>query len=52
VSAICPILSQCRFIIPQPYELPKSSHLRFAADQPNERWQPRSPTGRWPTAPR
>ena len=27
------------FVIPQPQKRPKSSYVRFEADQPNERWQ-------------
>ena len=33
------ILSQRGFVTPQPHKRPKSSYLRFAAEQPNERWQ-------------
>jgi transposase InsO family protein len=39
VSTIWRILSQRGFITPQPHKRPKSSYLRFAAEQPNERWQ-------------
>jgi hypothetical protein len=39
VSTIWRILSQRGFISPQPHKRPKSSYLRFAAEQPNERWQ-------------
>jgi transposase InsO family protein len=39
VSTIWRILSQRGFINPQPHKRPKSSYLRFAAEQPNERWQ-------------
>lgn len=31
--------SQRGFVTPQPHKRPKSSYLRFAAEQPNERWQ-------------
>ena len=34
------ILSARGFVTPQPHKRPKGSYLRFAADQPNERWQP------------
>ncbi|MDP9240664.1 MAG: IS481 family transposase [Actinomycetota bacterium] len=39
VSTIWRILSQRGFVIPQPHKRPKSSYCRFAAAQPNERWQ-------------
>jgi transposase InsO family protein len=39
VSTIWRILTARGFITPQPHKRPKSSYLRFAADQPNERWQ-------------
>jgi transposase InsO family protein len=39
VSTIWRILSQRGFVIPQPHKRPKTSYLRFAAEQPNERWQ-------------
>jgi transposase InsO family protein len=39
VSTIWRVLSQRGFITPQPHKRPKSSYLRFAAEQPNERWQ-------------
>ena len=32
-------LSQRGFVTPQPHKRPKGSYLRFAAEQPNERWQ-------------
>ena len=38
-STIWRILSQRGFVTPQPHKRPKSSYLRFAAEQPNERWQ-------------
>ena len=28
-----------RLVSPQPHQRPKSSYIRFAAEQPNERWQ-------------
>jgi transposase InsO family protein len=39
VSTIWRILSARGFVIPQPHKRPKSSYIRFAAEQPNERWQ-------------
>jgi transposase InsO family protein len=39
VSTIWRILRQRGFVTPQPHKRPKSSYLRFAAEQPNERWQ-------------
>jgi len=39
VSTIWRILSARGFITPQPHKRPKCSYLRFAAAQPNERWQ-------------
>jgi transposase InsO family protein len=39
VSTIWRILTQRGFITPQPHKRPKSSYIRFAAQQPNERWQ-------------
>jgi transposase InsO family protein len=39
VSTIWRILTARGFITPQPHKRPKSSYLRFAAEQPNERWQ-------------
>ncbi len=39
VSTIWRILSARGFVTPQPHKRPKSSYLRFAAAQPNERWQ-------------
>ena len=38
-STIWRILSRRGFIIPQPRKRPRSSYVRFEADQPNERWQ-------------
>jgi transposase InsO family protein len=38
-STIWRILSARGFVTPQPHKRPKSSYLRFAAEQPNERWQ-------------
>jgi transposase InsO family protein len=39
LSTIWRILSARGFVTPQPHKRPKSSYLRFAAEQPNERWQ-------------
>jgi transposase InsO family protein len=39
VSTIWRILSSRGFVTPQPHKRPKSSYIRFAAEQPNERWQ-------------
>jgi transposase InsO family protein len=39
VSTIWRILTRRGFVIPQPQKRPRSSWHRFAAEQPNERWQ-------------
>jgi transposase InsO family protein len=39
VSTIWRILTARGFVTPQPHKRPKSSYIRFAAEQPNERWQ-------------
>jgi transposase InsO family protein len=39
VSTIWRILGARGFVTPQPHKRPRSSYLRFAAEQPNERWQ-------------
>lgn len=39
VSTIWRILAARGFVVPQPHKRPRSSFLRFAAEQPNERWQ-------------
>jgi transposase InsO family protein len=39
VSTIWRILSARGFVTPQPHKRPKSSYIRFQAEQPNERWQ-------------
>lgn len=39
VSTIWRILTARGFVAAQPHKRPKSSYLRFAAEQPNERWQ-------------
>ena len=39
VSTIWRILSRRGFVTPQPQKRPRSSFIRFEADQPNERWQ-------------
>ena len=38
-STVWRILTARGFVTPQPHKRPKSSYLRFAAEQPNERWQ-------------
>ncbi len=38
-STIWRILSRRGFVTPQPQKRPRSSYVRFEADQPNERWQ-------------
>src|SRR4051794_17064713 len=39
VSTIWRILVERGFVTPQPHKRRKSSYIRFAAEQPNERWQ-------------
>jgi transposase InsO family protein len=39
ISTIWRILAARGFVTAQPHKRPKSSYLRFAAEQPNERWQ-------------
>jgi transposase InsO family protein len=39
VSTIWRILVRRGFVVPQPHKRPRSSWRRFAAEQPNERWQ-------------
>lgn len=39
VSTIWRVLSRRGFVVPQPHKRPKSSIVRFCAEQPNERWQ-------------
>jgi transposase InsO family protein len=39
VSTIWRILVRRGFVVPQPHKRPKSSYIRFQADQPNECWQ-------------
>jgi transposase InsO family protein len=39
VATIWRILSRRGFVTPQPHKRPRSSLIRFEADQPNERWQ-------------
>jgi hypothetical protein len=38
-STIRRILHQAGLITPQPRKRPRSSYIRFQADQPNETWQ-------------
>lgn len=39
VSTIWRVLVRRGFVTPQPHKRPKSSFVRFCAEQPNERWQ-------------
>jgi transposase InsO family protein len=39
ISTIWRILTQRGFVTAQPHKRPKSSYVRFCAEQPNERWQ-------------
>jgi transposase InsO family protein len=39
VSSIWRVLQRRGFVTPQPQKRPRSSFVRFEADQPNERWQ-------------
>jgi transposase InsO family protein len=39
VATIWRVLSRRGFVTPQPQKRPKSSFVRFEAEQPNERWQ-------------
>jgi transposase InsO family protein len=39
VSTIWRVLRRRGFVTPQPHKRPRSSIIRFAAEQPNERWQ-------------
>ena len=39
VSTVWRVLSARGFVTPQPHKRPKSSYVRFEAEQPNERWQ-------------
>ena len=48
VSTIWRVLTARGFVTPQPHKRPKSSYLRFEADQPNERWQ--TDITHWPLA--
>ncbi|TFV77537.1 transposase [Blastococcus sp. CT_GayMR19] len=48
VSTIWRILTARGFVTPQPHKRPKSSYVRFAAEQPNERWQ--ADITHWPLA--
>lgn len=38
-STIWRVLSRRGFVTPEPHKRPRSSWVRFVADQPNERWQ-------------
>src|SRR5688500_13518904 len=48
VSTIWRVLVARGFVTPQPHKRPKSSYIRFAAEQPNERWQ--ADITHWPLA--
>ena len=48
VSTIWRVLTAWGFVTPQPHKRPKSSYVRFAAEQPNERWQ--ADITHWPLA--
>ena len=48
VATIWRILQRRGFVTPQPQKRPKSSYIRFCADQPNERWQ--ADITHWPLA--
>ena len=48
VSTIWRILTERGFVTAQPHKRPKSSIVRFEADQPNERWQ--TDITHWPLA--
>lgn len=48
VSTIWRVLSRRGFVTPQPKKRPRSSCVRFVADQPNERWQ--ADVTHWPLA--
>jgi transposase InsO family protein len=50
VSTIWRVLSRRGFVTPQPHKRPRSSYIRFEADQPNERWQ--ADVTHWPLADR
>lgn len=39
VSTIWRVLRRRGFVVPEPHKRPKTSIVRFQADQPNERWQ-------------
>jgi transposase InsO family protein len=48
VSTIWRVLVRRGFVVPQPHKRPRSSIVRFEADQPNERWQ--ADITHWPLA--
>ena len=48
VSTIWRVLTARGFVTPQTHKRPKSSYVRFAAEQPNERWQ--ADITHWPLA--
>ena len=50
VSTIARVLTRQQLVTPEPKKRPKSSYIRFQAEQPNETWQcPTSPTNPSPT---
>jgi transposase len=51
VSTIWRVLTRRGFVSPQPHKRPKSSYVRFEADQPNQRWQLDITTGPSRTGP-
>lgn len=48
VSTIWRILTARGFVTPEPHKRPKSSYVRFEAEQPNQRWQ--TDVTHWPLA--
>jgi transposase len=50
-ATISRYLMRAGLVTPEPKKRPKSSYIRFAAEQPNECWQPGSPTTPWLTGP-
>jgi transposase len=51
VNSIHRHLAAAGLITPTPQKRPKCSYIRFAAEQPNERWQADFTTGGWPITP-
>ncbi|MFE9668337.1 integrase core domain-containing protein [Microbispora bryophytorum] len=50
-ATISRYLMRAGLVTPEPSKRPRSSYIRFQAEQPNETWRPTSPTTAWPTAP-